>query len=351
MDFLRAIAILSVMLAHTVLSYGAPESLSMLQFGGTGVDLFFVLSGWLLGGQLFKELNRSQSIDVKRFWIRRWMRTLPAYYAVLCLTIVQLYLTKNNFSFPFAYLFFLQNYDAPLHFFSISWSLCVEEQFYLCVAPLLLFSRKLGKHPTTLLLVLLLIMPEVFRQLEWYGHKNETHVRLDGCVMGVMLANLKYNYVRGWQWLTKHITPIFVFSVFYYLFTYYAKTNSALTFLIPGKFILACMFGIWVVFANADHPALKYSKVWGQTISPRGRIRYIYYIQKPWPRCVNFYQTSILSGISVAVYYSLCCSLNVCIGLLKSPLWICARKSVQRKVLRFWFSFDIKPSSLDISEE
>lgn len=79
MDFLRAVAILLVILAHTSLSYGRFPSLVPLQFGGTGVDLFFVLSGWLLGCQLFKELNKHNTINIKRFWVRRWMRTLPAY--------------------------------------------------------------------------------------------------------------------------------------------------------------------------------------------------------------------------------------------------------------------------------
>ncbi len=67
MDALRSFAILIVLVGHIVLGYGSPAHLAPLQLGGMGVDLFFVLSGWLLGCQLFKEMD-SGTIQVKRFW-------------------------------------------------------------------------------------------------------------------------------------------------------------------------------------------------------------------------------------------------------------------------------------------
>jgi len=104
MDVLRALAIILVLVAHLVLGYGAPQSFAFLQFGGLGVDLFFVLSGWLLGGQLFKQAKQ-KNINVLEFWRRRWYRTLPAYYFVLMLTIFQQYVTKSDFKSPIEYLF------------------------------------------------------------------------------------------------------------------------------------------------------------------------------------------------------------------------------------------------------
>ena len=173
MDFLRAVAILLVILAHTVLSYGAPAYLAPLQYGGTGVDLFFVLSGWLLGCQLFKEAQNTSTINVKRFWVRRWMRTLPAYYVVLLFSVAQRLLTKENVEFPFSYFIFTQNYFYPLEFFSISWSLCVEEQFYLVVAPLILLLMRTPKLVSSLTLITLLLLPLLFRQLELFNNSKE----------------------------------------------------------------------------------------------------------------------------------------------------------------------------------
>jgi len=253
MDVLRAAAILLVIVGHSVLSYGSPSNLAPLQFGGTGVDLFFVLSGWLLGGQLFKELQRTKTINIKKFWTRRWMRTLPAYYAVLFVSIAQRYLTKDNVSFPWEYLVFIQNYHNPLEFFSISWSLSVEEQFYLAIAPLLCLLASFKAVNRTIILVVLLLLPETFRILGWYEHTSETHVRWDGCIMGVLLANIRYSYDKAWEWLLGNAHYFAAITLFIYLFYFYNRWHPELGIVDPSKLILALMFGSWVIFANSNN--------------------------------------------------------------------------------------------------
>jgi peptidoglycan/LPS O-acetylase OafA/YrhL len=186
LDLLRASAIAMVITAHSVLAYGAPKSLAPLQLGGIGVDLFFVLSGWLLGNQLIREFSRTGSINLTRFWIRRWMRTLPAYYAVLLVTSIQLAITRPEVPLRPEYLVFLQNYTGLPYFF-ISWSLCVEEHFYLLVGPVILLLARMGSR-RWLAIAMLLSAPLLFRQLGWYGVIEETHVRWDGCMLGVALA-------------------------------------------------------------------------------------------------------------------------------------------------------------------
>lgn len=253
LDLLRAVAILMVFIGHTVLSYGSPSNLAPLQFGGTGVDLFFVLSGWLIGYQLFKELELFGNIDVKRFWIRRWMRTLPAYYSVLGYTIIQQYLTKENFTFPFAHLIFLQNYEENLTLFTVSWSLSVEEQFYLVIAPLVVVITKLGKHYRTLILVLLLFLPSFFREVEWYGSLKETHVRWDCCVMGVLLANIHYSYSDFWTKLVDAAVPLATISLLIYLTFYYFRWFPNESISDPNALVLAFLFGSWVLWAQKIH--------------------------------------------------------------------------------------------------
>ena len=259
MDFLRAVAIILVILAHSVFSYGAPEHLAPLQFGGTGVDLFFVLSGWLLGGLLFKEAEKNGRIDIKRFWIRRWMRTFPAYYAVLILSVGQRYLTKDNVSFPWEYFVFVQNYAYPLEFFSISWSLSVEEQFYLFIAPLLLILTNINKKITTVTLLTLFILPFVFRELELYSNVKETHVRLDGCVMGVFLAHIYHQYRSIWLKLIRFAPYIAVVSLLIYLSFIVGRYYPQLGINDPDKLLLAIIFGSWVMAVNAN-------QYWSKTI-------------------------------------------------------------------------------------
>ncbi|OZG73581.1 hypothetical protein BTA51_10450 [Hahella sp. CCB-MM4] len=252
---MRAAAILLVILAHGVNSYGSPDFLRPLQTGGVGVDLFFVLSGWLLGSQLFKELNRTQHINVSRFWIRRWMRTLPAYYVVLVFTVIQLSITKENFEFPYKYFVFIQNYDYPLHFFSISWSLCVEEQFYLAIAPLLLFSKRLSPNAKLILLLVLLVVPSIFRELEMFGHRNETHVRWDCCIMGVMLAHIYANKTALWEKLVRFNRVVLPITIAVFIGVFVLKYVPSVDASTPSPFFLSLIFGSWVLWAASPKPA------------------------------------------------------------------------------------------------
>lgn len=252
MDLLRSFAIITVVLAHSVLSYGAPSHLAPLQLGGSGVDLFFVLSGWLLGGQLFKEAVGFNSIDFRRFWVRRWMRTFPAYYVILVMSVLQQYLTKSGFEFPWRYFVFLQNYDYPLNFFSISWSLCVEEQFYLLIAPLIGLTYFKSKNLTTFLLAILLVVPFVCRMQGWFSHIEETHVRVDCCVAGVMLANIYRNYPAAWRQLVRFAVPGAVIGLGFYLSFYVARYFPGVWIPNPEKMLLLLIFSSWVLLANAN---------------------------------------------------------------------------------------------------
>lgn len=250
MDCFRALAIMLVFTAHSILAFGAPAILAPLQFGGTGVDLFFVLSGWLIGNQLLIEKRKFGNIEVPRFWIRRWMRTVPAYYAVLTATLLQLYLTKDNFSFPWSHLFFLQNYTGDLSIFYVSWSLSVEEQFYLLIAPLFVVTLTLSHKNQILVLITLLICPSLFRYFELYNSLSETHVRLDCCAMGVLLAYIKHYKKVVWDFLQAKIVFLFISSVILYFFFYLARYNLGWGVSDPSKLILAFIFGIWIVWGD-----------------------------------------------------------------------------------------------------
>jgi peptidoglycan/LPS O-acetylase OafA/YrhL len=251
LDLLRALAIMLVFTGHTVSSFGASAITGPLRFGGTGVDLFFLLSGWLIGSQLYKEHQKFGSIDIPRFWMRRWMRTMPAYFAVLLLTLTQLYITKDNVASPIPYFLFIQNYFTPLPYFSISWSLAVEEQFYLVVAPLILVLSTLNKRFIELLvLVSILLSPSLFRELGWFNSLAETHVRWDCCIMGIILAFIKNRFGKFWGILSNNATAICVLAALLYIAFFYFRWSPPVdNYSDPSKLVLALVFAGLVVKA------------------------------------------------------------------------------------------------------
>jgi peptidoglycan/LPS O-acetylase OafA/YrhL len=202
LDVLRALAVILVVNCHAASYLGNSGYLSAFQLGGVGVDLFFVLSGWLLGQQLLRELHTTGQIDISRFWYRRWMRTLPAYYAVLALTFFWQVTLRSNWDLCWSYLVFGQNYATNFPYFTVSWSLCVEEHFYLVVAPLLVVVFRF--RPAAWLLPAILAIPTLCRYMGWYFHDTvETHVRYDECASGVVLAYC-YEYKPWiWRWLCR----------------------------------------------------------------------------------------------------------------------------------------------------
>ncbi len=115
--------------------------------GWTGVDLFFVLSGYLIANQLFAGLARGDALSLPRFYARRAFRTLPVFWLVLAAFV--LFPTALGGRTPppwWRFLTFTQNIGLqPGTAFSHAWSLCVEEQFYLVLPALLAAGAWLGR--------------------------------------------------------------------------------------------------------------------------------------------------------------------------------------------------------------
>lgn len=137
LDILRAIAILFVLFGHSFQHSVLPLWIKHFgAFGSIGVEIFFILSGFLIGGIILKLLDKDKFhsyFDITDFWKRRWMRTLPMYIITLLAFLRFDYHGSHSLTYHPEYWLFLQNFAWPIpdDFFTLSWSLTIEEHFYL----------------------------------------------------------------------------------------------------------------------------------------------------------------------------------------------------------------------------
>ena len=194
LDLARALAISMVFLSHGV---------TALDTLGVGVDLFFVLSGFLIGRIYLRSQTDAHeqpgTFTLWSFWSARWFRTLPPYLAALGLFALAQTHFHNNPIHPY-YLLFLQNY-LGMAGFGPSWSLCVEEHFYLALPLLGYLALKLGRRHLLWLLPTLALLPELLRNTlplpdNWYWR---THLHAEGLILGVWLAHLFVDRPALWQ--------------------------------------------------------------------------------------------------------------------------------------------------------
>jgi len=139
LDTLRALAIVLVLMSHYNGFVNRASTFGVMgSIGWAGVDLFFVLSGYLIGNQLLAPAARGESLELNTFFARRLLRTLPNYYAVLAvyLLLPDSPIAGTSMAPLWRFLTFTQNIGLNYgETFTHSWSLCIEEQFYL-VLPL-----------------------------------------------------------------------------------------------------------------------------------------------------------------------------------------------------------------------
>ena len=195
LDVLRCIAILLVLGRH----YGYPGL--WYKAGWSGVDLFFVLSGFLISGLLFGEYQARGAIDVKRFWIRRAFKIYPAFYALMVFVIIDYGAMGELTRHIFSDLFFLQDYIKPIA--EHGWSLGVEEKFYLAL-PIVMFVMLRGKsRPDPFRLVpylfvalfagcLALRVHGLLHFTTWDAIDRPAHLRIDSLFAGVTLGYFQH---------------------------------------------------------------------------------------------------------------------------------------------------------------
>ena len=153
LDHLRALAILLVWVFHYQGgTFKHPEWSTAFAAGWTGVDLFYVLSGFLISSQLFAQIKKGGSISLREFYIKRFFRIIPIYVLVVAIYFLFPFFREKEALPPlWKFLTFTQNFGlnrVGQGTFSHAWSLCVEEHFYLFLPITLLILQYTNKFKT-----------------------------------------------------------------------------------------------------------------------------------------------------------------------------------------------------------
>lgn len=217
LDTLRALAILLVLMSHYCGFVSRHQTFGFAgDVGWAGVDLFFVLSGYLIGNQIMSGIANGEPLSLKNFFARRLLRTLPNYYVVLAAYFIfPVALAGRSTSPLWQFLTFTQNIGLEYgQTFTHSWSLCIEEQFYLALPIISLVLIRL-KSPLWLawgLLIAAIGGGMLFRGMAFVnGHPAfdaqvyySSFGRFDELLPGVAIAMLKNFHKDIYDRLMRH---------------------------------------------------------------------------------------------------------------------------------------------------
>lgn len=244
LDTLRAVAIILVFMFHY---YGASHNLLLeyipARIGWVGVDLFFVLSGYLIGNQIFSIIIRNAQFSLKTFYLRRCLRTLPNYFFILGLYFLIPGFREQPLITPlWKFLTFTQNFELNFSAFSHAWSLCLEEQFYFILPIFVLFLIQKNKLWTAWFLIFIILFVGIILRsslwLTYNQHVGENKIpiymakiyyssfcRLDGLVLGVSIALLRNFHKKTWNGVIQKGNWFMLIGLIGCYFTCYPLSN------------------------------------------------------------------------------------------------------------------------------
>ncbi len=250
LDILRAIAICCVVISHGAEGFFEASYVDKPAafLGYYGVELFFVLSGFLIGGILIRDFNNYQGFStIKHFWLMRWYRTLPNFYFFLFINFSLNYFLKLSHDSWWSYAFFIQNFtDRAPELFGESWSLAIEEWFYLLFPIVLFVSHYFTKSWQKSFVITMVFMSSfsillrcyaflTIENLKWSKDIRKVVIyRFDALMIGILGAYLKHYHIVIWQKITKRANLIgsllFISAISIYFF-------MDLKSFVPGVFI------------------------------------------------------------------------------------------------------------------
>jgi peptidoglycan/LPS O-acetylase OafA/YrhL len=224
LDVFRATAVLLVLIGHCLEHSKVSVYIQVFgRLGILGVELFFVLSGFLIGSIVIRliESNKLHTFfDIFRFWNRRWLRTLPLYFVVLLAFLRFDYHGRHSLTDYPTYFLFMQNFITRLpEFFELSWSLAVEEHFYFWFPLVFVGWHRIVKNvrfslPLTAVSFVCVVLSyrllaPLFTDWELYNRSIRLMVlaRLDAIMYGVLTAAAQYYWKAGFDFI-RRATPL-----------------------------------------------------------------------------------------------------------------------------------------------
>lgn len=289
---LRAVAILFVLFDHIRYGFHCPAFIykanKFLAFGSFGVQIFFVISGFLITGILLKEKVQTGTINFKRFYLRRALRIFPVFYFYLITILVLKYAQiafAGNEAVMSAFLFvsnFFNVHDSWL--VAHTWSLSVEEQFYLCWPLLIIFMPR--KYYTVFIAI---VIYNLFYYFLRFYHPlfvlRFFFIVAPALIAGAMLAIALYkNWFKNMHHRLMH--PAFAFSLLFAMLMYLPRQfDAAPWFSTPFDYLLSSLFiALFIYYAiHCDTKSLVYKVLNFAALSYIGVLSYsIYLWQEPF---------------------------------------------------------------------
>ena len=369
LDGLRAFSMLWVLAFHMIyfLSFFLKKDafqvildipfLNLFLTGHYGVDIFFTMSGFLIGSILLKEYFKKGSINLIKFFVKRSLRLLPVYYLVL---IIALFLPLPNKENIWANFIYVNNYlPFPEQFFGPSWTLAVEEQFYLICPFLILFLGRFKKSKVFIWTLISIIISSIairfylvldhemflpapihsmFDTSLYYEYCHtlylKTHTRFGPLVLGVLAAFIvqrKKSYLNKLSpWIINStIIGIISYIVFgTYLNTAYSFSLFFSNVMARHLFSVAIVLIIFKNFTETKKQKSKLisvlsSKCW-LAISQLSYSMYLFHIFV----IMGVYQIFFKYYSSIELYQILILSV-VCIfltAIIATPIWLFVEK-------------------------
>jgi peptidoglycan/LPS O-acetylase OafA/YrhL len=352
LDLMRAIAIILVVRSHAddLLEPFWPADPGVADVDG--VDLFFVLSGFLIGGILLRAMEAVHIPWHRRlldFWQRRWLRTLPNYFLFLGINVVLVHedlipgvLNTNTL----AYIVFLQNFIVPIDlFFWESWSLAVEEWFYVLL-PMVLFlcaTARIGvKWSFILAIGSMVLVPAILRSqaMDAIGTPIELDrsirrvvvMRMDTIGFGVLAAWVSRYFPAVWR---KRQAELLVLGAIAFVTATLLRSTDSLVYMGTWYFTLSAIsMTLWLPVLSSWVRTGR----WGEPIGFLSRISYaLYLVHLPVRYLIRGSIPDASPSVTVLVYvgyWAICILLSAGIHHYFERHFMGMRNGISRRILR-----------------